>query len=329
MKGAPLRDLLEAVRPPLGDHAALQAIVDLLLDQEHPAGPALVRALADHDLTCLGFETFACPNDIEGERRFEVAVFRFEPFGRALSLQPGDRDVMTELVLVPPLDGRAEYERGAPEEEPGSDYDERPVGPVEIRPLLVARTAISQALWDSEVGGPDARPARHREFEGPRLPIDSVNADDAQAFGEALGLRLPTEAEWEFFCRGGTSTPYCFGSRIETEQVNFDGRFPHEGAPGEFRATTVAVGSLPSNAFGLHEVHGNVQEWCQDSAHHPYQDAPNDGSAIRLPGSEDQAFRGGSWRSDDVDCRSAARGGNPSSAQYPHVGFRLVRDLPD
>ena len=109
-----------------------------------------------------------------------------------------------------------------------------------------------------------------------------------------VGLRLPSEAEWEFACRAGTQTPFWFGSTVTPELVNYNGNYPYGKAEvGEDRGRTVEVGSLPLNAFGVFEVHGNVWEWVHDTFQDSYEDAPTDGRAWETPGASPRVFRGG------------------------------------
>ncbi|MEL6382608.1 MAG: formylglycine-generating enzyme family protein [Cyanobacteria bacterium J06626_18] len=125
--------------------------------------------------------------------------------------------------------------------------------------------------------------------------------------------RLPSEAEWEYACRAGTATPYYFGMTISENQANYDGRYK----------STTEVGRFPPNAFGLHDMHGNVFEWCLDDWHDNYQGAPTDGSAWLADG-ERKVIRGGSWLYDPWTCRSAYRLDLNSGDRYNAFGFRVV-----
>jgi formylglycine-generating enzyme required for sulfatase activity len=134
---------------------------------------------------------------------------------------------------------------------------------------------------------------------------------------------LPTEAEWEYACRAGTGTPFSFGETITPEQVNYDSDCPYAGGEkGLNRGETVPVKSLPPNAWGLYEMHGNVWEWCADGprpyANQPEQDptGPEDKEAHR-------AFRGGSWFASAGWARSAYRFGLHPGYRNDYLGFRL------
>ena len=214
---------------------------------------------------------------------------------------------------------------GSPASEPERHDDEGPRHQVTLtRGFWLGATACSQALWRAVTGETPS------QFEGAYRPVERVSWNDVQGFLRRLeGLvpgvvaDLPTEAEWEYACRAGTVTPFSFGATITPEQVNYKGNYPYAGgAKGLYRQETVPVGSLPANAWGLHEMHGNVWEWCADGLR-TYGEEP-----VEDPrGSEDEGalrvFRGGSW--DDYAggarsaCRGAVRPGFASSA----LGFRL------
>jgi formylglycine-generating enzyme required for sulfatase activity len=135
-------------------------------------------------------------------------------------------------------------------------------------------------------------------------------------------LALPTEAQWEYACRAGTTTPFHFGETISTDQANYDGRFAYgAGRKGANREKTVPVGSFPGNAWGLHDMHGNVEEWCSSPSTMAY-----DGSETK--GAEADALfravRGGSWISVPKSCRSADRGSGIPAAAVWFRGFRAV-----
>jgi len=156
--------------------------------------------------------------------------------------------------------------------------------------------------------------------------------DDAKAFCDRLSqhtgqtFRLPSEAEWEYACRAGTTTPFYFGETITPDLVNYDGNYPYGKAPeGKYRAETTPVGSFPPNAFGLHDMHGNVWEWCEDVWHENYEGVPTDGSAWET--GRDHSYRllrGGSWHDNAVWCRAALRDkGTPDYRDF-NVGLRVV-----
>jgi formylglycine-generating enzyme required for sulfatase activity len=165
-----------------------------------------------------------------------------------------------------------------------------------------------------------------------RRPVINVSWEDAQAYftwlSEQTGqpYRLPSEAEWEYACRAGTTTPFWTGATISTDQANYDGRDTYGiGRKGKFRQKTTAVGRFEANLWGLHDMHGNVWEWCEDWWHDSYKGAPEDGSAWLKGGSAGRVVRGGSWHTKPWNIRAASRRDriDPSS----HRGFRVARTV--
>lgn len=180
----------------------------------------------------------------------------------------------------------------------------------------------------------DPRPSR---FKGDDLPVEKVTWAEAVEFCKRLSkhtgdrYRLPSEAEWEYACRAtqdGISTPFYFGETISSEQANYDGHATYgKGESGVYREKTTKVGSFPANAFDLHEMHGNVYEWCEDVWHDSYEGAPTDGSAWVKGGDQgDRILRGGSWCSYSRYCRSACR--FRGERQCNNCGFRVVCSSP-
>lgn len=138
--------------------------------------------------------------------------------------------------------------------------------------------------------------------------------------------RLPTEAEWEYACRAGTTTVFSTGDNITTEQANYNGTKPYNRGPvGTFRNQTMEVGQFPPNAWGLYDMHGNVSEWCSD-VYAPFTPAEQTNPKGPEKGM-DRVYRGGNWLEGGVKCRSADRG-RASSYEYYHrkLGFRLAKD---
>ncbi len=142
--------------------------------------------------------------------------------------------------------------------------------------------------------------------------------------------RLPSEAEWEYACRAGMTTPFAFGSSLSSEQANFDGKHPYGGAAkGVFRQRTTRVGSFSANKFGLFDMHGNVWEWCEDVYHNTYGghhgNPPNDGSAWVVGGEKNKrVLRGGSWIFHSNHCRAASRYWVGPGNRNLKFGFRVV-----
>jgi len=175
------------------------------------------------------------------------------------------------------------------------------------------------------------------QFSGSTRPVEKVRWDEAVEFCDRLSAhtgrtyRLPSEAEWEYACRAGITTPFHFGETITPELANYDGtKIYNDGSKGEYRASTTSVEHFEiANPFGLCDMHGNVWEWCQDHWHDTYKGAPTDGSAW-LSKNEDarRVRRGGSWAFLPVLCRSAYRiSFNPRGTSYL-IGFRVVCSSP-
>lgn len=156
-----------------------------------------------------------------------------------------------------------------------------------------------------------------------KRPVINVSWDDAKAFADWAGAQLPTEAQWEYACRAGSQTPFNDGNCLSTNAANYDGNYPYSGCnSGAYKEKTMAVGSFAPNGWGLHDMHGNVWEWCADW----YGDYP--ASAQSNPqgpstGSP-RVMRGGSWNYDAQYCRSANRSGYAPDNRDSNLGFRLV-----
>ena len=218
-----------------------------------------------------------------------------------------------------------EFTMGSPQDEPECLNDERQHQVLLTRGFWLSETACTQALWQAVMG------ENPSHFRGKERPVEGVSWEDVQHFltrihedTPDLGLRLPTEAEWEYACRAGTTTAFWFGRQITPEQVNYDGNYPYAGVKrGLYRQETVPVKALPCNGWGLYQMHGNVWEWCQDW----YGEYPAE--AVVDPTGPAQGalrvLRGGGWIIDGGRTRSARRGAGAPRYRYHDLGFRLAR----
>jgi formylglycine-generating enzyme required for sulfatase activity len=246
------------------------------------------------------------------------------------------------------------FEMGAPETEAESSDRERPVHRVTLGEFLLGQTPITQAQWravgewerlehepvdrwpESLDADPLAKLTDPERFRGEQRPVVNVSWFDAQAFCQRLALRtgknyaLPSEAQWEYACRAGTTTPFYCGATISTELANYNGEVYGNGEKGDFRQQTTDVLSFHANAWGLHEMHGNVREWCADHWHDDYEDAPNDGRAWSDEDAKQnknekkgRLLRGGSWPLRPAYCRSAYRAYSLPSHRFDLIGLRV------
>ncbi|WP_293127106.1 bifunctional serine/threonine-protein kinase/formylglycine-generating enzyme family protein [Microcoleus sp. bin38.metabat.b11b12b14.051] len=240
--------------------------------------------------------------------------------------------ITLEMMAIP--GGR--FVMGSPNTEAQRSNDEGPQRTVNVAPFFMGKYEVTQTQWRAVAGLPTVKidlKANPSNFKGDDLPVEQVSWNDAIEFCARLSqltgrnYRLPSEAEWEYACRAGTTTPFYFGETITTDLVNYEGSSPYGSAPkGTYREKTTAVGSFPPNSFGLYYMHGNVFEWCQDIWHDNYNGAPTDGSAWESGGdSKNRVLRGGSWLIDAVNCRAAYRGNHsPDNRGSYSFGFRVV-----
>ena len=201
----------------------------------------------------------------------------------------------------------------------GEGYDdEKPQHEVTVPSFFLGKYPITQEQYQQVMS------KNPSSFQGDNRPVEKVSWDEAVEFCQRLSqqtekeYRLPTEAEWEYACRAGTTTPYYFGETITDKLANYGGNV----------GKTTSVGQFPPNAFGLYDMHGNVWEWCEDDWHNSYKNTPTDGSARVSKKSGTKVRRGGSWFNNPVSCRSAIRFDNSRVNRDDDIGFRVVCVVP-
>jgi formylglycine-generating enzyme required for sulfatase activity len=239
---------------------------------------------------------------------------------------------------------------GSPADEAERDDNEAQHEVVITRPFYIGVYEVTQAEFRRVTGGDPkaARPIFHeKRGGGPDHPMENVTWDQAVAFSATLSrrpeekqagrrYRLPTEAEWEYACRAGTTTPFHFGKTLSAKQANFNGAFPYGGAEkGPYLRQTAKVGSHPPNAWGLYDMHGNVAEWCADFYDRDYYrkspkedpKGPEMGVLSTDYGGHYRVVRGGCWLDEARACRSAYRFRAMPHDPYRLIGMRVVCEV--
>jgi formylglycine-generating enzyme required for sulfatase activity len=268
--------------------------------------------------------------------------------------EPLNETTRLDMIQIPGgsfLMGQTESEREELIRQVGEeDYqtyyaNELPQHFVTVPTFFLARTPITQAQWRAVAGYDrmaqelDPDPS---EFKGDNRPVEQVSWDDATEFCRRLSqhtgrtYRLPSEAEWEYACRAGTTTPFHYGETLRGELANYcaqdreiSGKLYQgtygRGLLGQYREETSDVGQFPANDWGLYDMHGNVWEWCEDDWHPNYEGAPQDGSAWldKNQTEKNKLLRGGSWLNFPRLCRSACRDYFTRAYRNYYVGFRV------
>jgi uncharacterized protein (TIGR02996 family) len=307
-----LEGLLQAVvEEPGEDH--LLVLADWLEEHDDPRRAELLRLHLRLRATC-------CEPDLHPERAGQQArVVQLLTEGvrpcvpqRVVEVGNG---VQMAFAWIPP----GTFLMGSPPDEEQRSDDEALHRVTLTRGFYMGIYPVTQTQWRSVQG------SNPSHFKGDDRPVEKVSWDHCQDFCARLGqrFRLPTEAEWEYACRAGTTTPFFFGATLSTEQANYDGRHTYvKGKKGVYRKQTTPVGSFPGNAWGLCDLHGNVWEWCQDW-YGPYPageitdpQGGNNGDA--------RVLRGGSWYCNSSRCRSGVRFRRAAGDRRGDVGCRLV-----
>jgi len=225
---------------------------------------------------------------------------------------------------------------GSPEDEPDRSDAEGPQHEVTLGAFFMAQTPITQAQWRAVAGWQklecDLKPDPSK-FKGANRPVEQVSWLHALEFCRRLNQRtgqrygLPREAQWEYACRAGSTTPFHYGATLTPELANYNGNDVYGNGPkGTYREQTIEVASFPANGWGLHDMHGNVWEWCEDHWHESYNFASGDDQPWLIPAAADdepRLLRGGSWGGHPAGCRSAYRDDSHSDGRFNFIGFRV------
>lgn len=288
----------------------------------------------------------------EAAERARVEAEAAEPARRR---NPGaefrDGEGLPLMVTLPPgrflmgsPDGELErLDREGPQHEVHIDYSlavgKYPVTVREFRQFIEATAhnmgsnarVWTSGAWEDKLGMGWRNPGFSQDASH---PVTCINWADAQEYVSWVArqtgraYRLLSEAEWEYACRAGTTTPFSFGESISTRRANYNGDETYGAGPkGDYRQRTTLVDAFPANAFGLNDMHGNVLEWTQDCWNDSYSGAPSNGSDRKQGDCTRRVLRGGSWLNVPRILRSASRSWGTATSRYNNAGFRVARTL--
>ncbi|MBO1068757.1 MAG: SUMF1/EgtB/PvdO family nonheme iron enzyme [Dolichospermum sp. DEX189] len=300
---------------PQNSHEILQRIaaIEKALQSPKPQPPKPQPPIPANNLKTFSFEVVT--TDARGNitnRRNASAKYFTEDLGNGVTL---------EMVEIP----GGTFIMGSPENEAERYSNEGPQHQVTVPSFYMGKYELTQVQYQAIIG------TNPSNFKGDNRPVERVSWNNAVEFCKKLSqktgknYRLPSEAEWEYACRAGTTTPFYFGESITPDLVNYNGNYTYASAPkGKYRQQTTDVGTFPPNSFGLYDMHGNVWEWCQDDYKDDYINAPTDGSALTSPSRSVKLLRGGSWYFFPGYCRSASRDSYNLDFSLSSLGFRVV-----
>jgi formylglycine-generating enzyme required for sulfatase activity/predicted Ser/Thr protein kinase len=306
-----------------------QSATEVLAQLQGKASPQTVAAASNSTTSSLGslrtveFEkaTINVKRSLTGLKfKFEQSTAQTKSFTVDLG-----HNVFLEMIAIP----GGTFLMGSLPNEKGHRQSEQPQHQVTIDPFYMSQTVITQGQWQAIMGNNPAH------FKGENRPVERVSWHNCVVFCNKLfkqtklGFRLPSEAEWEYACRAGTTTPFYCGKTITTDLANYNGKLNYLGKfPGVYLNRTTEVKYFPANAFGLYDMHGNVWEWCADHWHHSYYSAPTDGGIWSSNNEHhDRVVRGGSWVNYASNCRCAFRLNFSPNQQVNFIGFRVVLSI--
>lgn len=270
-------------------------------------------------------------------------VLRYRPRTAQQYLEDLGNGIALEMLKIP----GGTFQMGSPTEEPQRRDDEGPRHPVTVPDFFLGKYLITQAQWRAICALPPVDPEvvlnpspshftkDFREgdttISADQRPVERVSWHEATEACDRLACAtgrpygLPSEAQWEYACRAGTETPFHFGETLISDVANYNASVTYgRGPKGQYRQETTPVGHFPPNGWGLHDMHGNIWEWCADFWHDNYEGAPTDGSAwIASPARNTRLLRGGSWGYLPRNCRCAVRSSNTPDLRISNLGFRV------
>ena len=318
---------------------------------DNPATQQLVKSVSPLIQGSAQEKSFSpSPTPVPIRPQFEFVTVKVDEQGKIIERQRKTAEywdldlgegVALTLVKVPagqfwmgsPLD---EEDRDFPRQVPGyEDYEEGPRHLVQISEFWMGKYAVTQRQWRRVADLPKVQQDLEPDpayFKGAQRPVEQVSWDDAKEFCRRVSrvtgqsIALPSESQWEYACRAGTTTPFAFGPTLSSEIANYNADYTYgKGLKGKERGETLPVGQLPANGWGLFGMHGNVWEWCEDTWFPNYDGAPTNGTARQSNKSTSQRLlRGGSWFGDPGLCRSACRTCDPRDLRVGNLGFRVV-----
>jgi formylglycine-generating enzyme len=229
-------------------------------------------------------------------------------------------EILKNMVEIPV----GTFTMGSPSNEVGR-YDNETPHQVTLSAFNMSKYAVTFEQYDAFCAATSRKKPDDEGWGRGKRPVINVSWHDAIDFAAWVACRLPTEAEWEYACRAGTTTPFHTGSNLTTDQANYDGNRPYGNNPeGKYREKTLPVGSFSPNAWGLYDMHGIVWEWCSDwYGEDYYTESPKKDPHGPLDGSY-RVNRGGGWCNFAYDCRSATRNNGSPDYRINDLGFRLV-----
>jgi formylglycine-generating enzyme required for sulfatase activity len=306
-KFSELEQRLEAIESQLPGFSAIPTSPQSPVGAIPPCSPSISTSSPNIDLPLETFSFEVVQVNSQGE-----ITSRENHQAQYFTEQLGNSGVTLDMVYIP----GGEFIMGSSYTKPGKQFQTKPEHRVTVPSFLMGKYPVTQVQWEAlMVDNPS-------KFQGANRPVEQAFWESAGVFCHKLSqmtgryYRLPSEAEWEYACRAGTTTQFYFGETITSDLANCTGK------------KTTDVGSFPPNAFGLYDMHGNVWEWCADYPHENYEGAPTDGSAWTLGGSHlVRIVRGGAWDSDMASCGSAFRYSDHlkyAGGRRGFPGFRVV-----